>query len=110
MRRRESNPLDPVDRRDHREQRAEVDVAKAVGVDGLPEQHDLFHAARRQFANLAHQICGRNRALAAAHVRHHAERAEFVTPAHRSDVSAHAAAVVGGDIGVGLGTIETDID
>ena len=53
---------------------------------------------------------GRNRALAAAHVRHHAERAELVASAHRGHVGAHAAAVVGRDIGVSLGAIEPHID
>ena len=109
MRRGEANPLDAVNRRDHFEQRAEVSVAETVRIDGLPEQHDFFHAARGQLANLAHQVRRWNRALAAARERHHAERAEFVASAHRGHVGAHAAAVVGRDIGVSLGAIEPDI-
>src|SRR5277367_5253342 len=109
MWRREADPLDPVDRRDHPEQRAEVRPAGAVSVHGLSEQHDLLHAARGQLANLAHEIRRRNRALAAARKWYHAERAELVASAHRGYVGAHAAAVVGSDIGVSLSAIEPDI-
>ncbi len=110
MRRGEANPLDPVDRRNHPEQRAEVGFSESICVDGLSEQHHLFDAARGQLANLAHQVGRRNRALAPAHVRHDAERTELVASAHRRHVRAHAAAVVGGDIGIRLRAIESDID
>ena len=63
-----SRPISPAERR----------APRLVGVDVLPQQRDLAHAARHQRAGLLLHRLRRARGLRAAGVGHHAEGAELV--------------------------------
>ena len=110
MRRGEADSLHAVDRRDQAQQAAKIDVAEAIGVDRLPEQHDFPCTALGESADVGQNRLGRHAALASAHVWHHAKRAKAVASAHRGDVCAHAALVRGRDIGVGLAAVQAHVD
>ena len=110
MRRSKADPLDTADRSDHPDQAAEIDLAEAIGVDRLAEQDDFFYAARGQRRDFANHRIGGDAAFASAHVWNHAKGAELVAPAHRGNVRANAVLMLGRDVGVGLGSVERDID
>src|SRR4029077_20571387 len=102
----ETNPLDSRDAGDKFEQRAEVGRVEPIGINGLAEQDDLFHAARRESRDLAQNRVGWHAALASADVGYDAESAEAIAPAHRGNVGADAGGVIGRYIRVGLAAIE----
>ena len=110
MRRGEANSLHAVERRDQAQQAAEIDVAGAIGVDRLPEQHDFPYPALGKSADVGHNRLGRHAALASAHIRHHAKRAKAVASTHRGNVGAHAALVRGRDIGIGFVAVQAHVD
>ncbi len=110
MGRGEADSLHSVDRRDQMQETSEIDVAEAIGVDCLPQQHDFPHAARGESADVGQNSLGRHTALASSHVRDHAKRAETVASAHRGDERAHPTLVRGRDIGVGLTAVQAHVD
>ena len=91
MRRGEANARETRNVGGSAQELGEVAVAVAIGVHGLPEEHDLARAVATAVADLAEHGVGREAALAAAHVGHDAERAELVAAAHHGDPGAHRA-------------------
>src|SRR5690606_19706795 len=81
VRRGEAYPPDPVDAGDGAEQPCEVPVSIPVGVDRLPEEHDLGDPLLRDPADLVEDPRRVTILLGAAHVRDDAVRAAVVAPA-----------------------------
>ena len=111
VRRREAQAPESFDAVHAREQAGEVGVAVAVGVDRLPQEHDLGEAPRDQALDLANDVLGRAVDLGAPGPRHHAEAADVVAALHRGDVGPDRVPVGGHLVrdreGVGL-AVEVD--
>ena len=84
MRRHEAHAADARHFIDHLQKIREIRelVVLAIGVDILAEQRDFLIAVLHGFLDLAHDVLRQTAALAAAHVRHDAVRAEVVAAVH----------------------------
>ncbi len=92
------------------QQPSEIGVPVAIGVDRLPEQHDLPDAVCSEVRRIPGYRVGRDAALASAHVRHDAEGAEAIASAHHGYVGARTAAVIGVEAGVGLAAVQAHVN
>ena len=92
------------DRRHAAHQLREIDVARTVGIDVLPQQRHLAVAVFEQTARLGDDGLRIAAPLAAPGVGDHAVGTEVVAPPHDRHEGAHAVAVEahGGDFGIGL--------
>ena len=102
MRGHKADPFDSAHIPDREQEICKIMVAVEVRVDILYKQGDLLAAARRQCLRFRQHVVQRTASLAAAGVRHHAEGAEVVAPAHDRDPCGYARDRVGSDVGIGL--------